>query len=192
MTRNLKTAIAALALVLGSTVGAAACTGSSSPSATKAQAANNSLAGAEYNEFTTAVPYPFANAAPSDPLERKNLAKRLVAYNTKGDTNYLYVFTYGGQVVGYYVISGKVSSTGSAMTSTDVNVACGTGGSNATCTNAAIGDDGSYGPEEGGSAGVFFFTSSGTLVESDLPFLVSSAPIPVYASAPQLDAPAKP
>lgn len=39
--------------------------------------------------------------------------------------------------------------------------------------------------------GVFFFTSNGTLVETDQPFLVSSSPVPVFASAAQLDAPAK-
>jgi hypothetical protein len=188
MTRNPKTALAAIALILGST-GIAACTGSSGASATKAQSSNDSLAGTTYSEFNTAVPYPFAKTAPSDPLERKNLAKRLTTYNAAGDSNYVYVFTYSGQVEGYYVISGKVSSTGSEMTSTQTDVGCGS--NSQVCTVDAVGDDGSYGPEEGGQAGVFFFTSSGVLVETDLPFLVSSSPVAVYASAPQLDAPAK-
>lgn len=159
----------------------------STSTASKAQKAGNDAAGQEYTEFNTAVPYPFANAAPADPLERKNLADRLVQYNSKGDTNYVYVFTYSGQVIGYYISKGKVSSTGSQMTSSQVNVSCG----GSQCTNDAIGDDGSYGPEEGGGMGVFFFTSNNTLVETDQPFLVSSAPVPVFASAPQLDAPAK-
>lgn len=127
--------------------------------------------------------------APADPLERKNLAKRLISYNSKGDTNYVYIFTFSGQVIGYYVISGKVSSTSSQMTSTQINVSCGSG--SAQCTNDSIGDDGSFGPEEGGGMGVFFYTSNGTLVETDQPFLVSSAPVAVYASAPQLDVPAR-
>lgn len=188
MTRTKK--FAAVGLLLAAMVGTSAASCGGHQGASAAQDANNTLAANEYNEFNAAVPYPFKNQAPSDPLERKNLARRLVAYNSKGDTNYLYVFTFSGQVIGYYVISGKVSSTGSQMTSTQVNVACGS--NNAQCTNDSIGDDGSYGPEEGGGMGVFFFTSAGTLAETDLPFLVSSAPISVYASAPQLDAPAKP
>jgi hypothetical protein len=166
------------------------CTGSSS--ADKAQAANNALAGTTYQKFNTAVPYPYANGIPSDPLERKNLAARLQQYNSKGSTNYVYVFAgYTDKVIGYYVIRGKVSSTSSQMTSTQVNVHCGYSGDHQSCTNDAIGDDGSYGPDEGGQSGVFFFTTGGTLVETDQPFLVSSQPIKIYSSVPQLDAPAR-
>lgn len=193
---NNKTRILAAGIAVAAIALTAGCN-SSKNSATGAQTSNNSLAGQEYSEFTSAVPYPFAscngttcvNHPPSDPLERKNLAGRLVQYNSKGDTNYVYVFTFSGQVIGYYVIKGKVSSTSSQMTSTQVNVGCGS--HSQQCTNDSIGDDGSFGPEEGGGMGVFFFTSSGTLVETDQPFLVSSAPVPVFASAPQLDAPAK-
>jgi hypothetical protein len=182
--RNLAAAALVAALTVG---GVAACTSSSS--ASKAQQANNNLAGTTYQEFASAVPYPYAHQAPSDPLERLNLARRLTQYNSKGNTNYVYVFDFAGHVLGYYVIKGKVSSTSSQMTSTDVNVQCGYGGTNESCTNLAIGDDGSYGPDEGGQFGVFFFTTNGTLVETDQPFLVSSAPISIYASVPQLDAP---
>lgn len=156
--------------------------------ASQAQSDNNDLAATEYQNFSQAVPYPFQDKMPTDPLERKNLARRLVQYNSAGDTNYVYIETFGGQVIGYYVIRGKVSSTGSQMTSTQVNVDC---GQNTSCTDQAIGDDGSYGPEEGGQFGVFFFTTSGTLVETDNPFIVSSQPIKLYANVPQLDAPAK-
>jgi hypothetical protein len=167
----------------------AGCTSDSS--ADKAQSANNDLAGSTYQKFNTAVPYPYAKGLPSDPLERKNLARRLTQYNSKGNTNYVYVFAgYTDKVIGYYVIRGKVSSTGSQMTSTQVNVHCGYSGDHQSCTNDAIGDDGSYGPDEGGQNGVFFFTTTGTLVETDQPFLVSSQPIKIYSSVPQLDAPA--
>lgn len=190
MTTNRRTtAIAATLAATGLLL--AGCT--SNNSASKAQSANNALAGNTYTKFNAAVPYPYAKGMPSDPLERKNLAKRLTTYNSKGSTNYVYVFAgMTDKVIGYYVIRGKVSSTGSQMTSTDVNVHCGYGGDHSTCTNAAIGDDGSYGPDEGGQMGVFFFTTSGVLVETDQPFLVSTQPIKLYASVPQLDAPAKP
>jgi hypothetical protein len=167
----------------------AGCT--SDNNASKQQAKQNDLAAGTAQKFNAAVPYPYANGMPSDPLERKNLAKRLTQYNSKGNTNYVYVFAgMTDKVIGYYVIRGKVSSTGSQMTSTQVNVHCGYGGDHITCTNDAIGDDGSYGPNEGGEHGVFFFTTNGTLVETDQPFMVSSQPIKIYADVPQLDAPA--
>jgi hypothetical protein len=49
-------------------------------------------------------------------------------------------------------------------------------------------DDGSYGPEEGGDAGVFFFTTSGVLVEWNGHWSYSDAPInlttPALATMP--------
>lgn len=191
--RRVRVGISAGVLVVAGGLTLAACTGGSAGSQ-GAVNASNSTAQQEYNEFTAAVPYPYAKAAPSDPLERQNLAKRLKQYNSAADTNYVYVFDFAGHVLGYYVIAGKVSSTSSQMTSTSQVSNCGNqnkGDGGGCSVTEAIGDDGSYGPEEGGSFGVFFYTSTGTLVETDQPFLVSSAPISVYASVPQLDAPAK-
>lgn len=177
---------AALAVLAG-------CVNHPAATATSNQSRQNNLSGTISTEFDRLVPYPFANCdissgnctqnPPSDPLELKNLAFRLQAYNSKGSTNFVYIFTFGGSPIGYYVIQGKVSSTGSQMTSTDVNVTC--NGSD-SCTNLAPGDDGSYGPDEGGQFGVFFRTAAGALVETDMPFLVSNAAIPVYANIPQL------
>lgn len=176
--RRMRVAALGSAAVLAA-ITATACTSSSGD----AVSGGNQVASTEYAQFNAAVPYPFAHAAPSDPLERKNLAFRLTQYNSKGDLNYVYVFTFSGQVVGYYVIQGKVSSTASQMTSTQVTSSCGT---NCGLAVDAIGDDGSYGPEEGGQFGVFFRTAGGALVETDLPFLVSNVPIPTYANVPQL------
>lgn len=190
--RRIVTLIASSAGAVVLLAALAACNHSNSNSASKNQTFQNNKSGTIAAEFDAAVPYPFTNCdsagncspnPPSDPLELENLAFRLQSYNSKGSTNYVYIFTFGGQPVGYYVIQGKVSSTGSQMTSTDVNVNC---ANNTSCTNLAPGDDGSYGPDEGGQFGVFFRTAAGALVETDMPFLVSNAPIPVYASIPQL------
>jgi len=191
--RRVRVGISSGVIVVAAGLALAACTGSAGGSQSAVNA-SNTTAQQEYNEFTAAVPYPYANAAPSNPLERENLAKRLKQYDSAGDTNYVYLFTFSGQVIGYYVIDGKVSSTGSEMTSTQQVTNCGdnNNGDGGGCSvTDAIGDDGSYGPEEGGDFGVFFYTSTGTLVETDQPFLVSSAPISVYSNVPQLDAPAK-
>jgi hypothetical protein len=163
----------------------AACTGASGNQVS----GGNTQSENTYTEFNRAVPYPYTAAAPSDPLERENLAARLKMYNSAGDTNYVYIFAWGSPTpIGYYVIKGKVSSTGSQMTATQITSNCGNQGG---CVLDAIGDDGSYGPEEGGQNGVFFFTATGTLVETDQPFVVSSQPIKLYVDVPQLDAPAK-
>jgi len=191
--RRVRISISSGVIVVAAGLALAACTGSAGGSQSAVNA-SNTTAQQEYNEFTAAVPYPYANAAPSNPLERENLAKRLVQLNSKGDTNYLYIFDFAGHVLGYYVISGKVSSTGSEMTSTQQVTNCGdnNNGDGGGCSvTDAIGDDGSYGPEEGGNFGVFAFTSTGTLIETDQPFLVSSSPIAIYSNVPQLDAPAK-
>lgn len=177
-------------LILSAVAGVAAVATLAACTSSNNQVSNgNQTSQATYQEFNDAVPYPFAHAAPSDPLERINLAARLKEYNSAGDTNYVYLFAWGSSTpIGYYVIKGKVSSTGSQMTATQITTNCGNGGG---CVVDAIGDDGSYGPEEGGQSGVFFFTSTGTLVETDQPFVVSSAPIKLYVDVPQLDAPAK-
>lgn len=181
MTTHPRRARALLALVVSLALGGvllAACTSSAQSSVD----AGNQVAQTEYSLFSAA----------SDPLERKNLAARLVQYNAAGNTNYVYLFAWGSpQPIGYYVIRGKVSSTGSQMTSTQQITNC-AGDHGGSCSAVeAIGDDGSYGPDEGGQSGVFFFTTAGTLIETDQPFVVSSAPIRLYASVPQLDAAAK-
>jgi hypothetical protein len=192
--RRVRVGITSGILVVVAAVALAACTGSSGGGSQSAVNASNSTAQIEYNEFTKAVPYPYANAAPSNPLERENAARRLVEYNSKGDTNYVYIQTFSGQVVGYYITDGKVSSTSTEMTSTQQVTNCGDqnkGDGGGCSVTDAIGDDGTYGGEEGGQFGVFFFTASGTLVETDDPVIISSEPIALYTNVPQLDARAK-
>src|SRR6185312_2470060 len=82
----------------------AACTGDSGNQVS----GGNTQSETTYNEFNEAIPYPYVGAAPSDPLERENLAARLKMYNSAGDTNYVYLFAWGSPTpIGYYVIKGK-------------------------------------------------------------------------------------
>lgn len=197
--RRVRALAATVAVLIASGLALAACT-SSGASAQSAVSTSNSLAQTEWTEFNAAVPYPYAQCSgtrcastpPSNPLERENLRARLKEYNSAGDTNYVYIFAWGSpSPIGYYVIKGKVSSTSSQMTSPEQVTNCGdmnNGDGGACAVTQAIGDDGSYGPEEGGENGVFFYTSTGTLVETDQPFVVSSQPIKLYVNVPQLDA----
>jgi len=192
MRKNVKKAgaVAVLALVVGA--GASACDIGGDDSGPKGGVSAQNLGNNDNNAIASwanrAVRYPYRNQDPTDPLEIKNLARRLTYFNSKGSTGYVYLLAPNtDKVIGYYVISGKVSSTGSQMTATQAVHNCSDQyGGSCTATDS-IGDDGSYGPEEGGQQGVFFFTTTGTLVETVMPWIYSSQPLKVYADAPMLD-----
>lgn len=167
---------------------ACSSTGSSQPGKINTQQQGNDLNNTIGSWADLLGPYPYKNAKPTDPLELRNLAARLIQLNSKGATGYVYLFApMSKDVIGYYVTRGKVSSTASQMTPTQAIVGCGHNTSyGQNCVVDSIGDDGSYGPSEGGQNGVFFFTSGGTLIETVLPWTWSSQPIKLYANAPML------
>ncbi len=119
-----------------------------------------------------AVPYP--TSLMRDSLERRNLRERLLRFNKPNKIGYLYVMSFG-KFVGYYVVKGKVSSVQSQMTTTKQTWDC--GGMDGGCAVDSIGDDGSFGPNEGGDAGIFFFTATGVMVETTLDWVYSDAPL---------------
>lgn len=145
--------------------------------------------GAYTKQLTTAEPYPVA--AMQDSAERANLRARLIRLNDPNRIGYVYALSSTGQVMAFWTIRGKVSSTGSQLSNTQ-NV-LGYGGSWGAPVVDSMGDDGSYGPEECQSQGIFFFTAdTDSLVEwcgpwmySDSPLKLTTAPIiTVSGSAP--------
>lgn len=120
----------------------------------------------------TSVPYP--EAAMRDSLERRNLRERLLRFNKAQKVGYVYIMSFG-KFVGYYVIKGKLSSTQSQMTNTTQTWDSGHDKDDAVV--GSIGDDGSFGSNEGGDKGVFFFTSNGTMVETTLDWVYSDTPL---------------
>lgn len=123
----------------------------------------------------SAVPYPLAQMR--DSLERRNLRERLLRFNKPQKIGYLYVMSFG-KFVGYYVVKGKISSVQSQMTNSDQVWDAGSGEQGETVVDS-IGDDGSFGPNEGGDRGVFFFTATGVLVETTLDWIYSDAPLKI-------------
>jgi hypothetical protein len=121
--------------------------------------------------MTAAVPFPIA--LEKDSLERRNLVARLTRFAKPDKVGYLYVMSFG-KFVGYYVVKGKITSTQSQLTNTTQTWDCGH-----DCEQAvpSIGDDGSFGPNEGGDRGVFFFTQTGVMVETTLDWIYSDAPL---------------
>jgi len=122
-----------------------------------------------------AVPYPLSQMR--DSLERRNLRERLLRFNKPQKVGYLYVMSFG-KFVGYYVVKGKVSSTQSQMTNSNQVWDAGSGEQGETVVDS-IGDDGSFGPNEGGDRGVFFFTTTGVMVETTLDWIYSDAPLKI-------------
>ena len=119
-----------------------------------------------------AVPYPATQLRNS--AERQNLRKRLLITNDPNLTGYLYLFSFG-KPIGYYVVKGKVSSTDSQMT-TSTTVERHNGDRGGNIAYPAPGDDGSYGANENG---IFFFTSSGEFVTTNLDYIWSDKPLPI-------------
>lgn len=125
-----------------------------------------------FNKQKANVPYPKEQL--SDPQERHNLAERLLRQNNPNKISYLYVLGgMTGKPIGYYVIKGKISSTQSQMTSSEFELDHGSYGQSVV---EAPGDDGSYGPNE---PGIFFFTTSGVMVQTDQGYILSDQLIPV-------------
>jgi hypothetical protein len=108
-------------------------------------------------------------------LELSNLQEKRDREDDPSAVRYLYLMSYG-QVVGYYVTVGKVSSSASQIApETEFVRPC------AGCERALVEspkDDGSYGQ---GDPGIFFFTSDGVMVETSLDYIQSDAPLAIDA-----------
>lgn len=118
-------------------------------------------------------------AAKKDPsrttLEKINLTKKRDLEENPKAVRYVYLMNFG-QIVGYYVAQGKISSSGSQLTpEQDVMMDRGQYGGGNVVTDG-IQDDGTYGE---GDPGIFFFTADGTMVETSLDYVVSTQPLPI-------------
>jgi hypothetical protein len=116
-------------------------------------------------------------------LERQNLIKRYEYLNDRNNVHHVYLVD-EGQIVGYYVAQGKVSSVNSKLTNNKQIVQIenarfdrGNGAGGANGANYKVVEspqmDGSYGTN---GAAIFFFTTSGEYVETNLDYVVSEEP----------------
>jgi hypothetical protein len=161
-----RTRIAALTLATLAAVSVAACDDGNS----SAQHAGQAQTEQAYKQQSAAVPYPADQL--KDSLERRNIRERLLRTNKPNAIGYVYVMSFG-KIIGYYTIKGKVSSTQSQMTTDQLDID--EGNYSHSVVNAP-GDDGSYGANE---PGVFFFTTEGAMVETNLDYIVADQPLPV-------------
>lgn len=184
MNKKISAALVSAAIV---GLGLTACGASSQPNSTdKAQSITEQVS----KQLSAAEPYPLSQM--KDSSELANLRERLLRMNDPNKIGYLYELSQNGQIIASFTVKGKVSSTGSQILNTNYAYtpcpSC-SGGGPATTVDS-MGDDGSYGPEEGG---IFFFTTSGALVEWNGLFQYSDAPVDI-TSKPliTMDANAKP
>jgi hypothetical protein len=102
-------------------------------------------------------------------LEKKNLEKKRDKEEDSNAIRYVYLMNYGN-ITGYYVIQGKVSSSGSQIGPEQEIIKRWSDG----YVLDSAQDDGTYGE---GDPGVFFFTTDGTMVETSLDYVISDRPI---------------
>lgn len=101
-----------------------------------------------------------------DSLEEQNLAAKVKRENNAARVGYVYLVNFG-KPFGYYVIKGKVSSSGSQV-GPEQEVIKGIGGEGYVLDSRK--DDGTYGA---GDPGIFFFLADGTMVETTLDYIYS-------------------
>lgn len=104
-------------------------------------------------------------------LEKANLKEKLQRENDPTAVRYVYLMNFG-QIVGYYVIEGKVSSSGSQLAPEEEFVRPCSGCDGFTTDSAQ--DDGTYGT---GDPGIFFFLADGTMVSTTLDYVESDTPM---------------
>lgn len=110
-----------------------------------------------------------ASAPQGESLEIKNLKAKRTREENPDTTRYLYLMSFG-KPVGYYITKGKISSNGSQIGPETEII---NGGGNGNVVDSAQ-DDGSYGA---GDPGIFFFTSDGIMVVTDLDYIQSDQPL---------------
>lgn len=106
-----------------------------------------------------------------DSLEKKNLEKKRNREESPDAIRYLYLMNFG-QIVGYYVTKGKISSNGSQIgPENDIVYA-----HSAPNVVDSAKDDGTYGA---GDPGIFFFTTDDVMVETSLDYIQSDQPLAI-------------
>lgn len=111
-------------------------------------------------------------------LEKQNAQMKRDKEEDPNAIRYVYLINYG-DIMGYYVAKGKISSS-SSQVGPETEVVY--GGGNGNVVDSAK-DDGTYGP---GDPGIFFFTTDGMMVETSLDYVVSDRPIKLEDNTPLL------
>jgi hypothetical protein len=121
-------------------------------------------------------------AAAKSTLEKKNLERKIKLDEDANRIGYVYLMSFS-KFMGYYTIKGKISSNGSQI-EPEVQIECPYSSSSSCVTIDGPQDDGTFGE---GDPGIFFFTTEGTMVVTDLDYMYSTQPIPSAIDVPELN-----
>jgi hypothetical protein len=109
-------------------------------------------------------------------LEVKNLKEKAERENDPNATRYVYLWVPGDSTpVGYYVLKGKVSSSGSQV-GPEMEIIDPCPADYCPTVVDSSKDDGSFGE---GDPGIFFFLANGTMTDTNLLYLSTDEPLPL-------------
>jgi len=179
--RIIKSVALLIALILGASF-LTACNYGNEPS--KQRQSIQKESSQAFDQQRAAVAYPVDEL--TDSLERRNLKERLLRFNQPNKIGYVYYVPFGN-ILGYWTIKGKVSSTRSQMNPSDelTNDLSDCSGCFESQVLQSAGDDGAFGEAEDG---VFFFTTNGTMIQvSEDDYFYSDQPITLGQELVDLD-----
>ncbi len=162
---NVKRLAALAAVLVTLAAGTAGCTGSNEIPQ------NDPAASKNFDAQKKNDPVPSLN----DSLERANIIEHLKRNNAPDRVRYIYLLADTGGIYAYFVVKGKVTSTGAQLTPTDSIVdPC----ASSYCPQIVQGptDDGSFGGDEGG---VYFFTDAGVEIQWNGRWLLTDQPLTI-------------
>lgn len=113
-------------------------------------------------------------------LEQANLKKKIKLDEDANRIGYVYVMSFS-KFIGYYTIKGKISANGSQL-APEQEVICRYSSDSCQAVDSSQ-DDGTFGT---GDPGIFFFTTEGAMVVTDLDYMYSTQPIPTSINVPKL------
>lgn len=137
------------------------------------------LAGCGYSEEYENRKNDQSSVTLDNSLGIKNQKERLEREEDPNAIRYVYLMSFG-EIVGYYVIQGKVSPAGTQL-APEQDIICRSTAESCQAVDSAK-DDGTYGASDEGS---FFFTTDGVLIETTLDYIQSDGPIAI--DVPRLD-----
>jgi hypothetical protein len=113
-----------------------------------------------------------ASTTLNDSIALDNLKEKRDRENDPNKVRYIYMMSFG-QIVGYYVAKGNITSNSSQM-APESEIVKSFGGDGYVVDSAA--DDGTFGD---GDPGIFFFLSDGTMVVTSLDYIQSDQPLAI-------------
>lgn len=168
------------------------CSGSSKPANTGGNVTQNAgdvndlqdqeekLTILPFNRVKTNPRQAYPAALITESVELANQREKVLRFNDASKLGWAYLFTPLGQLIAEFPVKGKISSTQSSMTtSTGVYKHDDDSRSGGSVTVPLPGDDLSFGPNEGGDLGKFFFTPEDVYIFWDGPILYLDAPLKV-------------